>query len=135
MALAALALNEPERQVIYQLRIEGRSLREIGAATGRHWTTVRKAIQADGQQAKLATVRRMRAAIAHFRHVPQPERLRLLRVTDDTLLKARDWCLGQSRIDAGMLSRAIDRLSYNDAKTFLRVFWWVSRPVSLRTNP
>jgi hypothetical protein len=134
-AALALALTEPERQNIYALRIQGRSLREIGAATGRHWTTVRHAIRADGQQAKLRDARTMRSAVAHFRFVPIAERLRLLRVDDDTLLEARDWCHGQARIDAGMLSRAVDGLSYNDAKTFLRVFWWVARPVSLRAKP
>ena len=131
MPATAIALSEPERQNIYALRIEGRSLREIGAATGRHWTTVRHAIAADGQQAKLATVRTMRSAIAHFRFAPQAKRLRLLRVCDDVLLEARNWCRGQQIINAGMLSHAT-RLSYDDAMTFLRVFWWVSRPVSLR---
>ena len=131
MTAAALALTEPERQVIYSLRLEGRSLREIGRETGRHWTTVRKAVQAEGQQAKLATVRTMRSAIAHFRFVPQPKRLRLLRVTDDALLEARNWCRRQDSITAGMLSCATS-LSYDDAMTFLRVFWWVARPISLR---
>lgn len=132
MPATALALSEPERQSIYALRVAGHSLREIGAATGRHWTTVRKAVATDGQQAKLATVRTMRSAIAHFRFAPQAKRLRLLRVCDDVLLGARNWCRGQQIINAGMLSASIDGLSYDDAMTFLRVFWWVSRPVSLR---
>jgi hypothetical protein len=134
MPAAALALTEPERQTIYQLRVEGRSLREIGRATERHWTTVRKAVRAEGQQAKLHSVRTMRSAISHFRFVPQPKRLRLLRVTDRALLEARDWCRGQDRLNAGMLSHSTS-LSYDDSMTFLRIFWWVSRPISLRHQP
>lgn len=135
MSTAALALTEPEREQIYLLRANGHSLREIGQRTGRHWTTVRKAVLAGGQQAKLSDVRTMRSAIAHFRFIPPSERLRLLRVTDEVLLEARNWCHGQARITAGMLAAAVDGLSYNDAKTFLRIFWWVSRPVSLRAQP
>jgi hypothetical protein len=132
MSTAALALSEPERQVIYQLRLDGLSLREIGTRTGRHWTTVRKAVRADGQQAKLHDVRTMRSAIAHFRFVPPPKRMRLLRVCDAVLAEARDWCRHQQRINAGMLCASVGGLSYDDAMTFLRIFWWVTRPISLR---
>lgn len=129
--MSTVVLSEPERQSIYALRLEGRSLREIGQELGRHWTTVRKAVSAEAGLDKLEDVRRMRKAIAHYRFAPPAKRLRLLRATDNTLLEARDWCRRQDNLTAGLLAAATS-LSYNDAVTFLRIFWWCARPVSLR---
>src|SRR3982750_315798 len=127
--MSVAVLSEPERRSIYQLRLEGRSLREIGQEVGRHWTTVHKAVAAN-RPAKLDDVRRMRKAIAHHRFTPPHKRLRLLRVTDAALLGARDWCRGQDSLNAGLLAAATV-LGYDDAVTFLRIFWWLERPVSL----
>jgi hypothetical protein len=133
MQAGAIALTEPERQNIYRLRVQGLSLREIGEKVGRHFTVVRKYCAADGHDAKLATVRSMRAAIAHHRHTAPLQRMRLLRVTDRTLLAARDFCRHATPpVTTAALAAAVPGLAENDARAFLSVFWWLSRPISLR---
>lgn len=133
MPAADLALREPERQAIYRLRIQGLSLREIGEKVGCHFTVVRKYCATDNHDAKLRTVRAMRAAIAHHRHTGPHQRMRLLRVTDSTLLAARDFCRHATPpVTTAHLAAAVPGLAENDARAFLSVFWWLSRPISLR---
>lgn len=133
--MMAAFTTEEERALMCRLRAQGLSLREIGAAVGRDHKTVRLVTTAGGNAAHLEDVRRMRAAISHNRFRTRAERLRLLRLDDATLLAVRDWCRAQEHgIDAGAVSRAVPGVSYDQAKTWLRIFWWVSRPVSLRTR-
>jgi hypothetical protein len=133
MTAAALALREPERQAIYRLRIQGLSLREIAGKVGCHFTVVRKYVQTDGHDTKLRTVQAMRHAIAHHRFADPAHRMRLLRVTDRTLLAARDFCrVATPPVTTAALASAVPALSENDARTFLQIFWWLSRPISLQ---
>lgn len=132
---AALALTDTELENIHSLRVAGHSLREIGQRTGRHWTTVHAALAGPDRPARIGDAAAIRATIARSHRISRYERLRLLGIDDATMLDARDHCLLHDGQNAAQLAANVPGMSENLARLWLRVFWWVSRPVSLRAQP
>lgn len=130
---AALALTDTERETMQDMRRAGRTLREIGQATSRHFTTVHAVVtprDSRDRHDRVGDARACRAAIARSQRLARHERTRLLGLDDDTMLEARDECLLNEARNPVHLAAAVPGLNENMARLWLRVFWWVSRPAA-----